>query len=367
MHRGLRIRVSGIPVPYFRCEVCGFLFTDFFDTWTAQAFRRFIYNDDYILVDPEYADARSIRDAEWYSTALDPLRGTRLLDWGGGGGVFAADMAKRGFATEYYDPFSAPMKPSGRFDIITCIETIEHSPDPMGALREMTEFLTDDGVIILGETLQPEDIDQIRCSWWYVAPRNGHCSTFDRRTFSKVSDQLGCLFHSSGVSGPHALHRPKSCLFPRIADCFGPVIWHVRLGAPGEAGAEWHDVEYPDGLPAYQWSAATELTWSVAVPPGPSRTVIFDLPVEHAVANFIDRCSLRVGTMSVPLNQCGRAMVGEACGVAPGILSVTLRTPPLVRAVAPDGRTLGVALRVLGETEDRRLTASLRRRRRDST
>ena len=55
---------SDILVPYHRCEACGFLFTPFFDNSTRHEFQRFIYNDDYIVVDPEYIGARPVRVAE---------------------------------------------------------------------------------------------------------------------------------------------------------------------------------------------------------------------------------------------------------------------------------------------------------------
>ena len=122
---------SGILVPYHRCEACGFLFTPFFDNWTQHAFQRFIYNDDYIVVDPEYIGARPIRVAERFADLLAPARGSRVLDWGAGSGIFAAEMVRRGFMAEGYDPFSAPDMPVGKFDIITCIEAIEHVPEPM--------------------------------------------------------------------------------------------------------------------------------------------------------------------------------------------------------------------------------------------
>ena len=85
-----------VLVPYHRCEACGFLFTPFFDNWTQHAFQRFIYNDDYIVVDPEYIGARPIRVAERFADLLAPARGSRVLDWGAGSGIFAAEMADAG-------------------------------------------------------------------------------------------------------------------------------------------------------------------------------------------------------------------------------------------------------------------------------
>ena len=52
---------------------------------------------------------------------LGGLGGVRILDYGSGGGVFAAAMAKHGFeAVEEYDPFSHPERPAGKFDVVLC-------------------------------------------------------------------------------------------------------------------------------------------------------------------------------------------------------------------------------------------------------
>jgi hypothetical protein len=40
---------SGINLAWHRCDSCGFLFTSFFDDWSPEDFRRFIYNDDSLL------------------------------------------------------------------------------------------------------------------------------------------------------------------------------------------------------------------------------------------------------------------------------------------------------------------------------
>ena len=336
-------------VPYHRCEACGFLFTPFFDSWTQHAFQRFIYNDDYIAVDPEYIGARPVRVAERFADLLAPARGSRVLDWGAGSGIFAAEMVRRGFMAEGYDPFSAPDMPVGKFDIITCIEAIEHVPEPMQAFRTMTEHLADDGMIIVGETLQPDDIERIRCSWWYVAPRNGHCSTFDRRTMATIADQLGLVFRSRSAGGPHVLHRPEPGVLRGIAERLGPAVTYFRLGAPGIAGDQWNGVERPEGRPAFQWSAATELAWDVTVPPGPKRRVIVDVPFVHVIADFLGGCKLRIAGLLAPINVRDHTIVGELADVEPGPVRVTLETPPLIRSRGADNRMIGIALRVCTE------------------
>ena len=340
---------SGILVPYHRCEACGFLFTPFFDNWTQDAFQRFIYNDDYIAVDPEYIGARPVRVAERFADLLASVRGSRVLDWGAGSGIFAAEMIRRGFRVEGYDPFSAPDMPIGKFDIITCIEAIEHVPEPMRTFRRMTEHLADDGMIIIGETLQPDDIERLRCSWWYVAPRNGHCSTFDRRTMATIADQLGLVFRSQAAGGPHVLHRPEPGALRGIAERLGAAVTYFRLGAPGTAGDLWNGVERPEGRPAFQWSAATELAWDVTVPPRPKRMVLVDVPFVHATADFLGGCKLRIAGLLTPINVRGHSIVGELADVEPGPVRVTLDTPPLIRSRGAINRMIGIALCVTTE------------------
>ncbi len=55
---------SKVPVVYYRCTLCHFLFTTFFDDWSTEEFARFVYNADYIKVDGDYAEVRPHRIAD---------------------------------------------------------------------------------------------------------------------------------------------------------------------------------------------------------------------------------------------------------------------------------------------------------------
>jgi hypothetical protein len=83
---------SGVSLPWHRCEHCGFLFTPFLDDWTPDDFRRFVYNDDYILLDPEYLSTRPRAMAGHLSQLLAGFEGARILDYGAGANVFATRM-----------------------------------------------------------------------------------------------------------------------------------------------------------------------------------------------------------------------------------------------------------------------------------
>jgi SAM-dependent methyltransferase len=248
---------AGISVPYCRCDLCGFLFTSFFDDWSPEEFARFIYNDDYVRVDGEYVSSRPIRMAERLVDLLGEFRSARILDYGAGRGVFGECMNKAGFHVESYDPFSIPQRPDGQFDIVTCFEVIEHSADPRHTFQDMRTFLRDDGCVLFTQALQPAEIGRVRCSWWYAAPRNGHVSMYCDRTLAALAEQTGFVFyrgqpfHGLCTRGAATLGRLAAAvgqpwLFPVLgAVDGGPSMGgiaqkgHPRVGSAGARGTGW--------------------------------------------------------------------------------------------------------------------------------
>ena len=164
-----------------------------------------------------------------------------------------------------------------------------------------------------------------------------------------IADQLGLVFRSPAAGGPHVLHRPEPGALRGIAERLGSAVSYFRLGAPGTAGDRWNGVERPEGRPAFQWSAATELAWDVTVSPGPKRRMIVDVPFVHVTADFLSGCKLRIAGLLAPINVRGHTIVGELADVEPGPVRVTLETPPLIRSRGADNRMIGIALRVCTE------------------
>ena len=249
---------SGVMVEFFRCSRCGFLFTNFCDAWTPDDFRNLIYNDDYMKVDFEYAEIRPLRMAQVISDWFRGAEGAAILDYGSGTGWFARSMRQLGFKTVCeYDPFSAPERPQGRFDIITCFEVIEHSPDPRGTFADLLSLLKPDGCILLSQTLQPDDILAIRGSWWYLGPRNGHVSTFTEEALELLGRESGLRFFRGdtiyGFAGPAPNAHAAIAL-----TSVGPSFTTIRLFAPetmpeaailssDRRSVLWHRSEVLDG------------------------------------------------------------------------------------------------------------------------
>jgi hypothetical protein len=106
--------ILGIPVYYYRCGLCDFLFTDYFDDWSVEDFSKYIYNKDYIKVDPEYVTVRPLMEAEAVSRILPSLKTARILDYGSGNGAFLEALNNCGFINVVgYDPIANPNRPGG--------------------------------------------------------------------------------------------------------------------------------------------------------------------------------------------------------------------------------------------------------------
>ena len=177
---------SGIPIRYHRCPHCQFIFSTAFDEFTTEDFLRDVYNEDYALVDPDYHEVRPRRNAEFILSLFPVIRPARLLDYGGGNGMLARLLRSAGFAAvEVYDPFVPKYLalPKGPFDCIVSFEVLEHATDPARVISEMSELLTDPGLILFSTLLQPFDIDYQGLNWWYAGPRNGHVSLFRDRAW----------------------------------------------------------------------------------------------------------------------------------------------------------------------------------------
>jgi hypothetical protein len=192
---GFRLPLSGVPVYYRRCKDCGFLFTDAFDDWSIEEFRTHIYNDDYLLCDPEYAQGRPVGNAGLVEKFWgERKQSIRVLDYGGGNDALCATLRARGFPTAIsYDPIvpEYARRPEGKFDIVTCFETLEHMPDPVAGIGKIVEFAAEPGLVFYSTFTQPDNIEACGLNWWYVAPRNGHISLFSQRSLAVAWSHYG--------------------------------------------------------------------------------------------------------------------------------------------------------------------------------
>jgi SAM-dependent methyltransferase len=351
---------AGIHVEYRRCQDCGFIFTSFFDDWTPQEFAAYIYNADYPRVDSEYADIRPGNIAALLAERLGPWRDIDILDYGSGSGAFAARMAAHGFANiTNFDPFSSPVRPTGKFSLITCFEVIEHTVSPAVCRDDMAAFLAPGGCIIFSQPLQPPDIEVRRGSWWYIGPRNGHASIFTADALARLAAGRGLVFHRGdwlhGMAPAEATEASRG-----ILATIGAPYASLRLDAPLDDGsraparagqaASWHGLETVGGF-RYRWTRASRTSWHGVLPGVYPLELRIAVPFLNQVCDgFAAACTIEVGGRTLPTVMRGAELIAETTLAEAVENVVTLQTPEPVspRALrdAPDDRALGLAIAV---------------------
>ena len=342
--------VSGVTVLYYRCGSCGFMFCSLFDDWTDADFARYVYNDDYVKIDPEYTGSRAREAARAMNGILAGCQAARILDFGSGLGIFEAELRALGFDhVESFDPHSSPARPRGLFDIITAFEVVEHATDPLATFQEMKSLLKDDGIIVFGTALQPDDILTLRANWWYVAPRNGHVGAFTEEALLEVARRLGMTPYGGGL---FALTSPNpSAMARQVADRVGVRFLSVTLTAPraDPDGDDWYGLE--GDQPAFRWTASPAITWRLPPPDAPRLWMRLRIPVVNQItADFVDGCAIDVNGETWPWRPGDGGLVAEGFVTARGGTTVVLRTPPPLSPAelrgSHDDRRLGLAIRV---------------------
>jgi len=200
-----------------RCERCRFAFIA--DPWTE--FER-IYDDRYYagagadpLVDYQFELAhphRTVRQYEWRGITdvverlLGRLDGVRWLDFGGGNGglvrfalehtrasavgfddgAIAAQARELGIPMLAKDALGAE---AGSFDVVTAIEVLEHTIDPLAELRQIRGLLRPGGLLFLTTGNAAAFADRLP-DWSYIVPEI-HVSFFEPSTLAYALERSG--------------------------------------------------------------------------------------------------------------------------------------------------------------------------------
>lgn len=199
--RGKFLELSGIPIYYTLCSNCHFCFAPEFTKWELRDFEEKIYNEDYILVDPDYLDIRPRSNAKSLMTMF-PEHENKIkhLDFGGGGGLLSRVLQEENWKSTSFDPFvDKSVKPStlGQFDLITAFEVFEHVPDVCELIKNLSLLLAPNGIVLFSTLASDGNIAPYqRINWLYASPRNGHISLFSKKSLAILGAKEGFNFGS---------------------------------------------------------------------------------------------------------------------------------------------------------------------------
>jgi len=194
--RGHYLPLTGVPIYYHRCNECGLVFTRAFDDWSKADYVQHIYNDEYVLIDPDYVDARPASNAAFILDFVKKGKDLKCLDYGGGNGKLAGLLRKDGLDAHSWDPMDAAHAPppSDSFDFVSAFEVLEHTPEPVATVREALGLLGPRGVLLFS-TLTIDHVPPRGMDHWYIAPRNGHITIYTRRALDTLFAQEGFRVH----------------------------------------------------------------------------------------------------------------------------------------------------------------------------
>jgi SAM-dependent methyltransferase len=182
---------SGVAISYVLCEQCRFCFAPEFASWSLEDFETKVYNAEYVLVDPDYVDARPRANAtSLLATFGDRGKEVRHLDYGGGSGLLSERLREKGWQSTSYDPFvdrAVSLSGLGRFDLVTAYEVFEHVPDVRRLIADLASLLNPEGVVLFSTLLSDGNVSPwYPLTWWYAAPRNGHISLFSAKSLAAL-------------------------------------------------------------------------------------------------------------------------------------------------------------------------------------
>jgi 2-polyprenyl-6-hydroxyphenyl methylase/3-demethylubiquinone-9 3-methyltransferase len=134
--------------------------------------------------------------AEVFGTVKEKIS---ILNFGGGEGQMVRNLKQANFTDiSWYNPFSDKNDPlpNGPYDLISCIEVMEHTTDPKVIVQTVTNLVNENGAVFFFNPHSAKNILLDRLDWWYIRPRNGHVSIYTNKSLQHLWSVHGLdLYH----------------------------------------------------------------------------------------------------------------------------------------------------------------------------
>jgi len=115
----------------------------------------------------------------------------KILDFGcGSAPVLAKLLKERNLYVDVYDKFFSPKKIYyfKKYNIITCIEVLEHLKNPLKSFKLFKKHLKKEGMLVCMTNFHPNDIN-LFLKWWYKNDIT-HISFYSKKTIEFISKFL---------------------------------------------------------------------------------------------------------------------------------------------------------------------------------
>lgn len=206
-------------VAYFRCESCGFIFTEK-PHWLNEAYSSAITQIDIGPVSRCVTFSHFVRSLVF--GALD--RTGQFLDFGGGYGLFVRRMRDLGVNFKLYDAHCENIFAKGHevdiaspsnFELLTAFEVVEHLENPLETFETFKRLSKN---ILFSTCIVPEPAPTIG-NWWYYAPEHGqHICFYTRRSLQVIATRLGLNLYSHDDTHYMTANRMSPSLFAMMTD-----------------------------------------------------------------------------------------------------------------------------------------------------
>jgi 2-polyprenyl-3-methyl-5-hydroxy-6-metoxy-1,4-benzoquinol methylase len=116
---------------------------------------------------------KAARDAGFKVTGIEP-------SW------FSSRWARKNLGLDVLTTATEKFRPLAKYDVVTCLHTIEHLANPLKAVERIASFCSKDGIILVATpNLGCEVARRLGADWKAVGPAD-HLFLFDRDTLEKT-------------------------------------------------------------------------------------------------------------------------------------------------------------------------------------